>query len=1253
MDSQDGQIAVVFDPTEGDFGCLYVANRGNGFSEENFLALTNIALSSKPVNESIGNKGLGFRSVLQICQWPEIYSVGPQGAQGDFDGFCFRFADRDDVADFVTGSEAQAQADEILQHMPCWYLPVYASERPGIVSRFAEERYASVVRMPLSSSKAHELVLEQFDALLNRHHPLHLFLDRIECISLEREPGKAEILERLSQDRWWLDSGILVEHITVGGSNYLLATLALDEEIFREHLEQSISRKEVPEGWRNWQGTAQVSVAVRLGKSIETGLMYCFLPLGEEGKAPFAGYINANFYTKMDRRSVNDGVGLNKHFIDSAVKLSRQVAEFLIEQDWLDSPGTVIDLLCWDKPYAEVMQREFGGVNGELLDRPLIPTRRASGGVRWSKAREALIWSIPDESWLAAERVTRVSGAPILHEAVSESQRASLERFFLGTGVTFVPSAEKIANWVELVAKDQLSRGVPPQKWADFYDEVALYFRKYPLPLFGKRFLLSVNGELIAAESAGTIRGRRKAADVYFPPVRGDSEEEGDFQLPLEQFPVSLQQGFSLLSREIDWLSTSGGYRPARSFFLEAKLVREYNTRDVIRTLAGLTQGDTAQRTKEQALAWAFRLWSSGQSLSEKETRAAGFYVPTRGGWRRAETAMFGNGWAACSNGKRLDGFLKSAGVYSGELEAQRECLLLPVVDLPRKSAAEDDWVRFLSAAGVRDYLRPIGGQRIVKDGAPQTLAYDLARAVPELSAKAIGSWRESLSAKARSARYSQVNYRSDLVPWRMPGLCDTDGLPEDLRKEYAGQIIRSLRGLAEGHLRFRIYRPGNPSCGPVPEFWPTPLMSLINETPWMPVVRGGAQLKFVRPREAWVFDAEDEQTPRFIELVAQSVAKLIDDGTGAQLRSLFGLRTLNDERDVVQALSVYADTAVNGLTDLKDVKRFRELFDSAWSKAAPLSQGIDLTVIPVLVGNKVEAFTADEDVTPPVIGYFVDEDDPAKRKLIEELQLPVFDFGKSCAEDTWRLLEALASGRFVRLSEELFEVMVDGARFDASIKAPLLSEMFGTWIIDFIVFVAEHKGGSFFKATQSTLGKIRRAAMSLRFLTGKHLQISMAGTVTDLQSSQQGAVVLWPADGAVLIAQSAENKPDLQLLSKVAGQLALALRQAMLGSALEAALLRLSQKAIDLDAGPPDDEEIADVLGIPVTFIEQTRQYVRADLSGHVRIAGLLAAVLGVSDALEMLVGLASEEDPDEESVKAALVPLANNLALSVELVD
>src|SRR5450830_1973302 len=53
-DRNDGEIVLRFDPNEGEYGCLYAANRGNGFTEENFRAISNIAMSSKPVNEGIG-----------------------------------------------------------------------------------------------------------------------------------------------------------------------------------------------------------------------------------------------------------------------------------------------------------------------------------------------------------------------------------------------------------------------------------------------------------------------------------------------------------------------------------------------------------------------------------------------------------------------------------------------------------------------------------------------------------------------------------------------------------------------------------------------------------------------------------------------------------------------------------------------------------------------------------------------------------------------------------------------------------------------------------------------------------------------------------------------------------------------------------------------------------------------------------------------------------------------------------------------
>lgn len=88
----DGEVAIVFSPDELPHGCLYVANRGSGFRAGNFESITQIALSSKSVNESIGNKGLGFRSVLQICQWPQVYSVSDSAGGNSFDGYCFRFA---------------------------------------------------------------------------------------------------------------------------------------------------------------------------------------------------------------------------------------------------------------------------------------------------------------------------------------------------------------------------------------------------------------------------------------------------------------------------------------------------------------------------------------------------------------------------------------------------------------------------------------------------------------------------------------------------------------------------------------------------------------------------------------------------------------------------------------------------------------------------------------------------------------------------------------------------------------------------------------------------------------------------------------------------------------------------------------------------------------------------------------------------------------------------------------------------------
>ena len=76
-----GRIEIVFHPKEGTHGSLYVANDGHCFSSSNFRNLSQLGQSDKDPQESIGNKGIGFRSILEIAYSPEIYSRSQEGVR--------------------------------------------------------------------------------------------------------------------------------------------------------------------------------------------------------------------------------------------------------------------------------------------------------------------------------------------------------------------------------------------------------------------------------------------------------------------------------------------------------------------------------------------------------------------------------------------------------------------------------------------------------------------------------------------------------------------------------------------------------------------------------------------------------------------------------------------------------------------------------------------------------------------------------------------------------------------------------------------------------------------------------------------------------------------------------------------------------------------------------------------------------------------------------------------------------------------
>jgi hypothetical protein len=96
--TEEAEILVRIDLRSGDHGTVYVANNGTGFTPEDVDAIVNPTLSNKRPGRSIGHKGLGFRGVDLVTNYPRIYSMDGPGKRGArwFDGFCFSFARPED-----------------------------------------------------------------------------------------------------------------------------------------------------------------------------------------------------------------------------------------------------------------------------------------------------------------------------------------------------------------------------------------------------------------------------------------------------------------------------------------------------------------------------------------------------------------------------------------------------------------------------------------------------------------------------------------------------------------------------------------------------------------------------------------------------------------------------------------------------------------------------------------------------------------------------------------------------------------------------------------------------------------------------------------------------------------------------------------------------------------------------------------------------------------------------------------------------
>jgi hypothetical protein len=187
---------------------VLVADNGAGFAEDQVRSICSLGRSPKGPGTSIGHKGLGFKSVGEICVRPQIFS-----AQASFQ-FDARRLHRDLQDEFAMTFSSR-------QRLPSYAFPYPLEpndfgDDAAVVAELREAGFSTVIRLPLREGLTKAEVSEQLVA--NLQPRLLLFLPSIDHLQLvgtdgdfaaevvREDAGSAErvLLETDNEEQDWL-----------------------------------------------------------------------------------------------------------------------------------------------------------------------------------------------------------------------------------------------------------------------------------------------------------------------------------------------------------------------------------------------------------------------------------------------------------------------------------------------------------------------------------------------------------------------------------------------------------------------------------------------------------------------------------------------------------------------------------------------------------------------------------------------------------------------------------------------------------------------------------------------------------------------------------------------------------------------------------------------------------------------------------------------------------------------------------------
>lgn len=327
-----GLTEAIFTLTEEAFYC---ANGGYIMTAQGLNSICRLSHSPKDRSRlTIGEKGLGFKSVLSFSKTPEIHSGNLH--------CCF---DRQESFKFIHSSSLikEARPDLTVDAVPLLRIPVWCDstrwENDDLLAQLAKN-YATVIKLPILKSD-YQIIREKLDGI---KPTILLFLNYLEtievkvideahrrCCVVREKPIKyascdvsESILEGEKDDTVWL---------TVKGS----------EDVPQEALEG------LGFGWENVQQCGIAFAVQKIGagfvplnNSFDNSIRV-FFPTTESFPLPLL--FHSTYYTDSARKSINIEHKYNEYVTQKAVEffLSNIVPQLVHSSP--DDPGAHLDLI--------------------------------------------------------------------------------------------------------------------------------------------------------------------------------------------------------------------------------------------------------------------------------------------------------------------------------------------------------------------------------------------------------------------------------------------------------------------------------------------------------------------------------------------------------------------------------------------------------------------------------------------------------------------------------------------------------------------------------------------------------------------------------------------------------------------------------------------------------------------------------------------------------------------------------------------